>query len=178
MSGPPRAIAIALFALAASVALSAEAVADDDWRFRRTTPRAELSGTGPLELGVPRDRAWGIESRLRPLGPSGLALELAVRDPSVREAFVRVAWYDRASGRPRQIDLDDTAYVRDGQDRVLSVPLTAPAGAVAYRVRVLARLESGELRSAGDAIGIRWVDAGLARPGLTRLVDRLMDEAP
>src|SRR5229473_8174045 len=107
MTAPMRAMAVAVFALALGAGGSF-AAADDDWRFRRTSPRAELSGSDPYGLGVPRDRAWGIESRLRPLGPDGLALEIAVRDPSVREAFVRVAWYDRTSGRPRQIDLDDT----------------------------------------------------------------------
>jgi len=65
-----------------------------------------------------------------------------------------VAWYDQATGRPRQFALTDARYVRAGETATLEVALDPPAGAVAYRVRVLARLRTPEALSAADAIRV------------------------
>ncbi len=160
MSRPVR---VLLVALAAALLLSASdpAAAEDGWRFRRTTPRAALLlEADGYEIGVPGGRAWGIESGLRALtGTSWVAFEVAVDDPAVREAFLRVAYYDRETGRPRQMEIADSAFVRVGEDRVVSVTLEPPTGAVAYRVRVLARLSPGARASALDAIRVGGADA-------------------
>lgn len=149
------ALSLALVLLAV---VAAPAAADDDRvRFRRTTPRASLAETaGTLTLGVPSGRAWGIESDLRPLAPErALAVRLSVEDDEVREAFARVAFYARASGRSRQIAVVDSEAVAAGAGRVLFVALDPPPGAVAYRIRVLARLRAGNDRSSADAIHAR-----------------------
>src|ERR671930_1398174 len=79
------------------VALGGIASADDgDPRFRRTTPRGALSAEdGALVIGVPGGRAWGAESELLPLpaSPTTIVARLRVSDASVRESFVRVAYY-------------------------------------------------------------------------------------
>ncbi len=157
---------------------SAPAAGDDDWHFRRTTPRAailrELDG---YELGVPGGRAWGIESSLHPLtGVASVSLEVAVLDPAVREAFVRVAYYDRETGRPRQMAIADSQLVRVGEGRVLTVTFVPPEGAVAYRVRVLARVSPGALASSGDAIRVR--PAGRLLPAGRRPYTTLRPDAP
>jgi hypothetical protein len=149
------ALSLALVLLAV---VAAPAAADDDRvRFRRTTPRASLAETaGALTLGVPSGRAWGIESELRPLAPErALAVRLSVEDDEVREAFARVAFYARGSGRSRQIAVVDSEAVAAGAGRVLFVALDPPPGAVAYRIRVLARLRAGNDRSSADAIHAR-----------------------
>src|SRR5688500_608985 len=101
---------LTLLALTASLTgASVPASADDEPRFRRTTPRAVLaSGPGLVELGIPGGRAWGAESGLlrAPRHAGRVTLTLAVIDPSVREAFVRVAWYPRLGQRSRQIAVD------------------------------------------------------------------------
>ena len=144
------ALAIAAFTLTAS--------ADDDPRFRRTTPRGTFGRDGPEFLvGVPGGRAWGIESELRLVsayqGPLRAAID--VRDPAIREAFVRVAWYDRPTGRPRQFALTDALPLRAGESRVLEIQLDPPPGAVAYRLRVLARLHVPDAVSAPDGLSVR-----------------------
>ena len=143
---------LALLLLFASVAQ-----ADDDPRFRRTTPRGSFGrDESVLLIGVPGGRAWGIESSLMPVAsqPGALSAVLEVRDPSVREAFVRVAWYDRATGRPRQFAIVDARAVRIGETATLEIPLDPPVGAVAYRIRVLARLRRPDALSAPDAIRV------------------------
>ena len=140
----PRPIVLVVLAtlLAASVPLVA--AADDGPPFHRTTPRGSFGRDGPaLLVGVPGGRAWGVESELRPAPAAGsdLWVTVEVRDPAVREAFVRIAWYDRGTGRPRQIAIADARAIRVvGETATLEVPLDPPRGAVAYRVRVLARL--------------------------------------
>lgn len=169
-------LAIALLAVVA-----APAAADDDrTHFRRTTPRASLDeNAGELVLGVPSGRAWGIESELRPL-PSGraVAVRLSVDDDAVREAFVRVAYYASASGRPRQIAVSDSPLVGAGEGRLVFVALDPPPGAVAYRVRVLARLRAGAERSVDEAIRARvtLLDGPEVRRG--SLFSRLLPDAP
>ena len=79
---------------------------------------------------------------------SGLRATIDVSDPEIREAFVRVAWYDEATGRPRQFALTDARYVRAGEITTLEITLDPPPGAAAYRVRVLARLRSPDALSA------------------------------
>ena len=172
---------IVLVALALLTVVAAPAAADDDrTHFRRTTPRASLDeDAGCLVLGVPSGRAWGIESELREL-PSGraVAVHLSVEDDAVREAFARVAYYASATGRPRQIAVSDSALVGAGEGRIVFVALDPPPGAVAYRVRVLARLRAGAERSVDDAIRARvtLLDGPEVRRG--SLFSRLLPDAP
>lgn len=160
-------LSLALLTLAPSAA-----AAEDGWRFRRTTPRAALEEAAErLAFGVPAGRAWGIESELRrlPARARAVSLELAVSDPSVREAFVRVAYYARAAGRSRQLAVSDSVHVTPGEARRVTVELAPPEEAVAYRVRVLARLVPGARASAPDAIAVIDVALVRPRPSYTRL---------
>ena len=147
----------------------------DPGPFRRTTPRAFLGHeVGGLIVGIPTGRAWGIESGLRPLDGAGrVALAVAVDDPDVAEAFVRVAYYARGDARSRQLATRDSPFVHVGEDRRIVVELDPPPGAVAYRVRVLGRLVAGGMLSRADAIRVRSdvgaADRGRPRPALTRL---------
>src|SRR6185295_7545789 len=84
-----------------------------------------------------------------------LAVRIGVSDDDVREAFARVAYYASTTGRPRQIAIADSEAVAAGETRVLFVPLDPPPGAVAYRIRVLARLRPGAERSSDGAITAR-----------------------
>ncbi len=157
-------LALVLVALHAGVA-SAD---DGDPRFRRTTPRAALETVdGALVIGIPGGRAWGIESDLRPLPPSGttLIVRLGVSDADVREAFVRVAYYGVATGRSRQLATADSTPVAAGHRLSVAVPIDPPAGAVSFRVRVLARLADPSGRSSDDAVtAVLRVARGSARP--------------
>jgi len=153
----PRHVAVTFIALALMAGLGLSASADDRPPYRRTTPRGSFGADGPeLLVGVPGGRAWGIESALVPVpvGQTGFRATVEVSDPEVREAFVRVAWYDRASGRPRQFALTDARFVRAGETATVEVALDPPAGAVAYRLRVLARLRTPEALSAPDAVRV------------------------
>ena len=173
-----RKIALALLLLAATPATAA---ADDGPpHFRRTTPRAVLNAeAGRFTLGVPSGRAWGIESELRPLPLEGaLAVRLTVSGEEVREAFARVAYYARATGRPRQIAVADSEAVAAGEGRVLFVPLDPPPGAVAYRVRVLARLRPGAERSRSDAIQAQVASIDRAATRFGSLFSRLLPDGP
>lgn len=132
-----------------------DARADDGSGFHRTTPRASLAGDRDvLVIGVPGGRAWGIESELRSLPASGttLVVRLAVTDPAVREAFVRVAYYGVATARSRQLAVSDSAPVAYGDRALVLLELDPPPGALAYRVRLLARLRDPAARSSDDAI--------------------------
>jgi len=143
--------------------------------FRRTTPRASFErDAGGLVIGIPNGRAWGIESELHPIDGAGrVTIRLAVEDPDVAEAFVRVAYYARLDARTRQLETRDSPFVRVGEDRSVTVELEPPARAVAYRVRVLGRLVAGAGRSRDDAIRVRpgepAAERGRGRPSLTRL---------
>jgi hypothetical protein len=144
-----------LCAVAVAAAFDFSASADAGPPYRRTTPRGSFGQAGPeLLVGVPGGRAWGIESALItvPEQLSGFRATVEVSDPEVREAFVRVAWYDRATGRPRQFALSDARFVRVGETATLEITLDPPAGAVAYRLRVLARLRSPDALSTAGAI--------------------------
>ena len=144
-------------AVALLIALGGPAAADDGPRFHRTTPRGTFGTDGPaLLVGVPGGRAWGIESELRPIPDprSSLRATIEVADPTVREAFVRIAWYDRTTGRPREFALSDARFIKAGETAMLEVALDPPPGAVAYRVRVLARLVAPGAISAGDGIRV------------------------
>ena len=150
-------VARALVGLAAAAVLAIAASADGGPPYRRTTPRGSFGENGPeLLVGVPGGRAWGIESALIPVPAqrSGFSATVEVNDPEVREAFVRVAWYDRPTGRPKQFALTDAVFVRAGETTTLEVALDPPAGAVAYRVRVLARLRAPDALSAPDAVRV------------------------
>jgi hypothetical protein len=166
MVGCVRVLLLISFCL---LALGDIASADDgDPRFRRTTPRGALSTEdGALLIGVPGGRAWGIESELLPVpaSPTTIVARLRVSDASVREAFVRVAYYASASARTRQIATVDSAPASMGERAVVALALEPPPGAVAYRVRVLARLSDPASISANDAITatLRLARAG-ARP--------------
>ena len=153
----PKVVAGIFCALGVAAALSGLVSADGGPPYRRTTPRGSFGTNGAeLVVGVPGGRAWGIESALIrvPDERTGLRVTIEVSDPEIREAFVRVAWYDHATGRPRQFALTDARYVRAGETATLEVALDPPAGAVAYRVRVLARLHTPEALSAADAIRV------------------------
>ena len=163
---------VLLLSLALLVLAPSAAAAEDGWRFRRTTPRAALEAAADrLAFGVPSGRAWGIESALRRLPARAGAVrgDLAVSDPSVREVFVRVAYYARADGRSRQIGVSDSTLVLPGEARRVTVELAAPEEAVAYRVRVLARLVPGARASAPDAVAVTDVALVRPRPSYTRL---------
>jgi hypothetical protein len=173
-----RIIALALVVLAVP---ALPAAADDDRpHFRRTTPRASLDeDAGNVTLGIPSGRAWGIESELRPLPPDGaLAVRLSVTDGDVREAFARIAYYAKATGRSRQIAVADSEAVSAGEGRVLFVPLDPPPGAVAYRVRVLARLQPGADRSGDDAVHARVTTVDRAATRFGSLFSRLLPDPP
>lgn len=167
-----------LVALAVAITLVAAmpVAADHDLRFRRTTPRAPLQIAGEeLVFGVPAGRAWGLESRLVRIGREGatVALDLAVSDPAIREGFVRIAWYARDDGRPRQIAIEDAPAVLAGIERRIVVRLAPPEDAVAFRVRILARVSGGSPASTDDALTVSRVrldTAGRPRPALTRLL--------
>ncbi len=153
----PKVIASLVCALGLVATLSFLASADGGPPYRRTTPRGSFGADGAgLVVGVPGGRAWGIESALIrvPDQRTGFRATVDVSDPEVREAFVRVAWYDHATGRPRQFALTDARFVRAGETATLEVALDPPAGAVAYRIRVLARLRTREALSAADAIRV------------------------
>jgi len=170
---------LAVLALALVVANSSTARADDDDRhFHLTTPRGSLAVAGDaLVVGIPGGRAWGIESDLHPLPVQGTRLlaTLAVTDAAVREAFVRVAYYASPTGRSRQIAIVDSAPVTAGARAKVGVELEPPRGAVAYRVRVLARLREPGARSADDAVtAVIRLSAGMARP-VGSLASRLLD---
>jgi hypothetical protein len=142
-------------AIVATLAISASA--EPGPPYRRTTPRGSFGVDGPqLVVGVPGGRAWGIESGLIPVPAQRSAFQarIEVSDPEVREAFVRIAWYDRATGRPRQFALTDARYVRTGEIAALELALDPPPGAVAYRLRVLARLRARDAVSTADAIRV------------------------
>lgn len=142
--------------LASSLLLAQSANADDGGlRFHRTTPRGSFAATrGALVIGIPGGRAWGIESELRPLPDAGTTLfvRLAVSDEAVREAFVRVAYYAALAGRPRQLATSDSEAVNAGERALVAITIEPPPGAIAYRVRVLARSAAPEGRSADDAV--------------------------
>jgi len=163
------------FLVVAGVLLSAPIAVADTGPFRRTTPRASFDrDAGGLIVGIPSGRAWGIESGLKPLDGSGaLRLVVAVDDPDVAEAFVRIAYYARGDARSRQLMTWDSPFVRVGEDRRIVIDLAPPEGAVAYRVRVLGRLVAGATLSRRDAIHARPDDTpserGRPRPSLTRL---------
>jgi hypothetical protein len=162
-------------ALCASAALADPGDGGDVGPFRRTTPRGSLDrDVGGLIIGIPSGRAWGIESVLLPLdGASRVTLVLAVDDPEVDSAFVRVAYYARADARSRQLATRDSPLVRVHEDRRITVELVPPPDAVAYRVRVLGRLVAGAVLSRVDAIHVRPdpapAEPGRPRPSLTRL---------
>ena len=146
-----------LFALGIAAVVAAAANADGGPPYRRTTPRGSFGTDGTeLVVGIPGGRAWGIESALLPVPPGHTAFSATVEvsDPAVREAFVRIAWYDRDTGRPRQFALTDARYVRAGETTTLEVALDPPPGAVAFRLRVLARLRSPDALSTPDAIRV------------------------
>jgi hypothetical protein len=153
----PKVVAGIFCALGVAAVLAVVVSADGGPPYRRTTPRGSFGADGPdLVVGVPGGRAWGIESALIPVPDerTGLRATIDVSDPEIREAFVRVAWYDKATGRPRQFALSDARYVRAGETATLEVALDPPPGAVAYRLRVLARLRSANALSAADAIRV------------------------
>lgn len=153
---------------------TAPARAEDGTTFRRTTPRAPIEVRGDeISFGVPAGRAWGLESRLVPIrGGASVALDLGVRDELVGGAFVRIAWYDRDEGRPRQMLVEDAPEVLPGVHRRVVMQLAPPDGAVAFRVRVLARVTPGapSSREAAIVVGRVRVDGEVRpRPALTRL---------
>lgn len=171
--------AATLIALVLSAALASPALADDGWRFRLTTPRGELVEDGDdLFVLIPAGRAWGIASGLRLLPEEGTvaSVDIEVRDPLVREAFLRVAYYERASGRPRQVLTVDSAAVAFGERDRVAVEIAPPEGAVAYRVRVLGRLLSDAGGAQAGAIAARDLTLGRATRAFDTRRTRLVME--
>ena len=174
-----RSLARLLVCLALTLATARPALADDGPpQFHRTTPRAAFDDANrALVIGVPGGRAWGIESELRPLPPAGttLVVRLAVGDDAVREAFVRVAYYGSASTRTRQLATADSAPVAARRRALVAISLEPPPGAVAFRVRVLARLVDPTGRSDDDAVTatLRWARGGAHPAGslFSRLIE-------
>jgi hypothetical protein len=167
-----------LIALALLAVTPLTASADDGIHFHRTTPRAVLDeASGILTIGVPGGRAWGIESDLRPLPAAGttLVVRLSVDDDEVREAFVRVAYYAQLSGRSRQLETADGPPVEAGAHALALVTLDPPPGAVAFRIRVLARLREPGGRSADDAVRARVRIAPPDARAAGSLFSRLLD---
>lgn len=165
---------VGFLCLAILLVLSDTASAEDGTTFRRTTPRAPLRvAADELVFGIPSGRAWGLESRLIRIGSHAtVALDLGVRGQEIREAFVRIAWYDRDAGRPRQMLVQDAPVVLPGVQRRVVAHLEAPQGAVAFRIRVLARVTPGTPASRDDALAVARVrvDPSIRlRPALTRL---------
>ena len=173
-----RAIVTTVVTVVFVAAMSRPALADDGAPFHRTTPRGALAAVDDeLVVGVPGGRAWGVESDLRPIpiDESRLIVRLAVSDTTVREAFVRVAYYASPTGRTRQLAIADSAPVAAGGHATVAVPIDPPAGAVAYRVRVLARLFDPGARSTDDAVtAVLRLAAGRAQP-FGSLASRLLD---
>ncbi len=156
------------------VAASAPSHAEDGTTFRRTTPRSPLHvAADKLVFGIPSGRAWGLESALIRIGSHAtVALDLGVQDERIREGFVRIAWYDREEGRPRQMQVADAPIVLPGVERRVVVRLEAPEHAVAFRIRILARVIPGATASGEDALTVsrlRLDPAARSRPALTRL---------
>lgn len=171
-----RLVAAALLSVAIAIVQAGTARADDGPRFHRTSPRAALEAAeGLIVVGVPGGRAWGVESELRPLPAAGgtVIVRLSVDDPAVREAFVRVAYYASSPARSRQVGLSDSAAVAAGMRALVAVPLDPPPGAIAYRIRVLARLADASARSADDAVRARLRIANGA-DGRSGLLSRLL----
>jgi hypothetical protein len=106
-------------------------------------------------------------------GTGALRLAVAVDDPDVAEAFLRIAYYARGDARSRQLAPQDSPFVRVGEDRRIVIDLAPPLGVLAYRVRVLGRLVAGAARSRNDAIHAHQdgapAERGRPRPALTRL---------
>ena len=172
-----RSTAFGLVLVIAATWPAAVASADPGGPFRRTTPRGSLDQEiGGLVIGIPAGRAWGVEGPLRALDPEAgpVIVDLAVDDPDVREAFVRVAYYARSDSRSHQLATIDSPYVRVGPGHRISVELRPPPNAVAYRVRVLGRLAPGAGLSRAEAIHAGWAaraaEQGSPRVSLTRLL--------
>jgi hypothetical protein len=170
-----------LLCVALTLAASVTADADDGPRFHRTTSHHSARDVrrGGWRAGHrdPGGRAWGIESELRALPPVGttLLVRLAVSDDAVREAFVGLAYYASASTRARQLATVDSAPVAGTGRASVAIPLEPPPLAVAFRVRVLARLADPAGRSVPGAVtaALRW-SRGAVRPAgslLPRLVE-------
>ena len=85
---------------------------------------------------------------------------------------------DRAPGRPRQIAIADSDAVAAGESRLLLMALDPPPGAVAYRIRVLARLRAGADRSRDDAIQARVTLIDRADTRFGSLFSRLLPDRP
>jgi hypothetical protein len=174
-----RARICVLVCIAVALGSARPALADEGHPpFHRTTPRATFDQeSGVLVIGVPGGRAWGIESELRTLPPAGttLVVRLSVTDDAVREAFVRIAYYGSATTRTRQLATADSEPVAARRRAAVAVPLEPPSGAVAFRVRVLARLTDPAGRSTDDAVSatLRWARGGVRPAGslFSRLIE-------
>ena len=108
------------------------AAADDGPPFHRTTPRGSFGRDGPaLLVGVPGGRAWGVESELRPAPAAGsdLWVTVEVRDPAVREAFVRIALVRPRHGTtPADRDRRRARDPRRGDGHTRGTTRSAPRG--------------------------------------------------
>ncbi len=158
---------LALACLAALLVVAAPSSADEGWNFRLTTPRGEIADEDDdLLVAIPAGRAWGIASGLVRLPEPGalFSADIEVRDARVSGAFLRVAYYDRGAGRPRQLEVADSAVVPAGASGRVEVRSAPPPGATHYRVRILGRLVAGAVVSDRGGIVVHGVDVSGAPP--------------
>lgn len=137
-------VLVALLLAAVALSLAPErALADDAFRWRRTTPRAIVEQVdATLSLRVPGGRAWGVESAPSPVNPSSsYRVRVAFDVPSDADAnaFLRLAFYARPDARGRQRARSDSARVGRGISAERSVDFVAPSWARAVKLRLLVR---------------------------------------
>ena len=142
-------------------------------RFRPTSRRVRLQADGPsLRLTTASRRTAGITSGLLALPTRGVeaTAELDARDAAVRAAFLRIACYRTASGRSRQLWTRTSRLVAGGGRARVTVRIERTPPAVAYRVRVLARLAAGRAATGSVVVrGLRLAEPA-ARPRPVRIV--------
>lgn len=138
----------ALGSIALVLAVAVAGAADDQFRWRRTSPRALVGVEGAeLLLQVTGGRARGVESAPAQIAPSGAyraAVNLTVpEEADVRGAFLRLALYARADGGGRQALRLDTPLASGGSHGERTIDFVAPPWAHSVKLRLLVRREPG-----------------------------------
>jgi len=168
-----HAVGLFVLGLAAAGAFSGAVIADVT---TSTSTSTDVTTTAPTTTATTTTVPTNVLPqgvRVAGVRVGGLAPAQAV--DAVREAFVRVAYYASPAGRTRQLAIADSAPVPAGRPETVAVPIDPPTGAVAYRVRVLARLRAGPERSADGAVtAVIRLATGALRPAGS-LASRLLD---
>ena len=138
----------ALISIALVLAVAVAGGADDQLRWRRTSPHALIGVQGTeLLLQVIGGRARGVESAPIQIAPSGAyraEVKLTVpEDAHARGAFLRLALYARADGGGRQALRLDSPLASGGSDAERIIDFVAPSWAHAAKLRLLVRREPG-----------------------------------